>query len=91
MTTTTRYRIYVDLFFFLKGFVQYIQSQPLRHVLEHHRTIRQYLQSKVNDETDLNELGIPHEVLDAYVKSCGKTLSIICLISIVNLIQLDIV
>jgi hypothetical protein len=56
--------------------VQFIDSQTLRKVLERSRTIRQYLHSKTtninNDETNLNEMGIPHEVMDAYVKSCGE-------------------
>ena len=66
---------FVDVLFlrlYSIGFVQFIDSQPLRCVLERHRTIRQYLQSKVNQETNLNDLGIPHDVLDAYVKSCGN-------------------
>ncbi|CAF1257480.1 unnamed protein product [Rotaria magnacalcarata] len=57
------------------GFVQFIDSQPLRNVLEPKRTIRQYLQSKTtvtnSEDTTLNETGIPHEVMDAYVKSCA--------------------
>jgi hypothetical protein len=59
-----------------QGFVQFIESQPLRHVLERHRTIRQYLQSRitsnVNEDTTLNEIGLPPDVVDAYVKSCGQ-------------------
>jgi hypothetical protein len=52
--------------------VQFIDSQPLRRVLERNRTIRQHLQSKAtNDDTNLTETGISHEVMDAYVKSCG--------------------
>lgn len=55
--------------------MQFIDSQPLRNVLEPKRTIRQYLQSKTtitnSDDQTFNETGIPHEVMDAYVKSCG--------------------
>lgn len=59
-------------FFLLQGFVQYIDSHTLRRVLERSRTIQQHLQSKVTSEdTNLNEIGIPHEVMDAYVRSCG--------------------
>ncbi|CAF1247836.1 unnamed protein product [Adineta steineri] len=57
------------------GFVQFIDSQSLRRVLDRSRTIRQYLQSKaivtISDDATSNEVGIPHEVLDAYVKSCA--------------------
>ncbi|CAF3394201.1 unnamed protein product [Rotaria sp. Silwood1] len=57
------------------GFVQFIDSQPLRKVLERNRTIRQYLQTKApitnSDDTTQNEIGIPHDVMDAYVKSCA--------------------
>jgi hypothetical protein len=45
-------------------------------VLERHRTIRQYLQSKATstnpEDSNINEAGISREVMDAYVKSCGK-------------------
>ncbi len=51
--------------------MQFIDSQPLRRVLERNRTIRQYLQSKYNEEPALNDIGMPNEVMDAYVKSCG--------------------
>ncbi len=55
--------------------MQFIDSQSLRRVLERSRTIRQYLQSKTtttnSEDTTLKEVGIPHEVMDAYVKSCG--------------------
>ncbi|CAF1354755.1 unnamed protein product [Rotaria sp. Silwood1] len=55
------------------GFVQFIESQPLQKILERNRTIRQYLQNKVNitnnDDPILNETGIPREMMDAYVKS----------------------
>lgn len=55
--------------------MQFIDSQSLRRVLERSRTIRQYLQSKAivtnSEDATLNEVGIPHEVMDAYVKSCG--------------------
>ena len=64
-----------DILHFIAGFVQFIESQPLRPILERHRTIRQYLQSKVTntttDDVSLSDIGIPHDVLDAYVKSCG--------------------
>ncbi|CAF1030237.1 unnamed protein product [Adineta ricciae] len=57
------------------GFVQFIDSQSLRRVLERSRTIRQYLQSKAiitnSEDATFNDIGIPHEVLDAYVKSCA--------------------
>ncbi len=57
------------------GFIQFIDSQPLQKVLERTRTIRQYLQSKVTatntEDTVLTETGIPREMMDAYVKSCG--------------------
>ncbi|UJR36681.1 hypothetical protein I4U23_029398 [Adineta vaga] len=57
------------------GFVQFIDSQSLRHVREHSRTIRQYLQNKAiittSEDAPLSEVGIPHEVSDAYVKSCA--------------------
>ncbi len=56
--------------------MQFIDSQTLRRVLERNRTIRQHLQSRAasinHDETNLNDVGIPHEVMDAYVKSCGE-------------------
>ncbi len=59
--------------YIIKGFVQFIESQTLRRVLERNRTIRQHLQSKATSEdTNLNEIGISHEVMDAYVKSCGQ-------------------
>ena len=55
--------------------MQFIDSQPLRRVLERNRTIRQYLQSKAiltnTEDTTLNEIGISDDVMDAYVKSCG--------------------
>jgi hypothetical protein len=55
--------------------VQFIDSQPLRRVLERNRTIRQYLQSKAtvtnSEDQILHDNGIPNEVMDAYVKSCG--------------------
>ncbi len=52
--------------------MQYIDSHTLRSVLERSRTIRQYLQSKSKSEDpNLNEIRIPHKVMDAYVKSCG--------------------
>ena len=61
------------------GFVQFIDSQPLAKVFERTRTIRQYLQSKITvptnaDDPILTETGIPREMMDAYVKSCGKIL-----------------
>ena len=56
--------------------MQFIDSQPLQKVFERHRTIRQYLQTKVTggnaDDTTFNETGIPEDVMDAYVKSCGR-------------------
>lgn len=56
------------------GFVQFIDSQPLRKVFETNRTIRQYLQSKVinADASQLNTNGLPRDVMDAYVRSCGS-------------------
>ena len=64
-----------NILLFIQGFVQFIDSQPLQSIRESHGTIRQYLQSKVtiknNDDPVLKELGIPREVMDAYVKSCG--------------------
>jgi len=55
------------------GFVQFIESQTLRRVLECNRTIRQYLQSKspTTDDANLSDNGIPHSVMNAYVKSCA--------------------
>lgn len=60
-----------------QGFVQYIPSQALREILERHRTIRQYLQSRFNaadhqDDPTFHQIGLPLNVIDAYVKSCGK-------------------
>ncbi len=63
-----------------KGFVQFIDSQPLQKVFERARTIRQYLQGKVSatntDDPIQAETGIPREMMDAYVKSCGMLYSI---------------
>lgn len=58
----------------LVGFVQFIDSQPLRRVLETNRTIRQYLQSRVPnpDSVTMNENNLPPDMADAYVRSCGK-------------------
>jgi hypothetical protein len=62
----------MKIFLIKKGFVQYIDSHTLRRVLERSRTIRQHLQSKsTSEDPNLNEIGIPHDVMDAYVKSCG--------------------
>lgn len=66
------------------GFVQFIDSQPLQKVFERTRTIRQYLQSKITvptnaDDPILTETGIPREMLDAYVKSCGMLFTFISL------------
>ncbi len=56
--------------------MQFIDSQSLRRVLERSRTIRQYLQSKTtttnSEDPTRKEVVIPHEVMDAYVKSCGE-------------------
>ena len=64
-----------SIIYLIEGFVQFIDSQPLRKVFERNRTIRQYLQSKTtvtdSEDTTLNKIGISHQVIDAYVKSCG--------------------
>ena len=49
----------------------------MRQVLERHRTIRNYLQSKIDsenyqDDPTFHQFGLPYDVLDSYVKSCGK-------------------
>jgi phosphatidylinositol 3-kinase len=58
----------------IQGFVQFIDSQPLRRVRETNRTIRQYFQSKSTNTEDVNsnKNGIPDDVMDAYARSCGK-------------------
>lgn len=59
----------------IEGFVQFIDSQPLQKILERNRTIRQYLQTKITqnnaEDATLMETGIPREMMDNYVKSCG--------------------
>lgn len=59
------------------GFVQFIDSQPLRKVFESNRTIRQYLQSKSTnvDGSQTNVNGLPRDMMDAYVRSCGSLIS----------------
>ncbi|CAF0807142.1 unnamed protein product [Didymodactylos carnosus] len=62
------------------GFVQFIESQSLHHVLEYNKSIKHYLQKTVgvlttNETTGgnagENDLTIPKEVMDSYVKSCA--------------------
>ncbi len=62
---------------FIKGFVQFIESQPLRRIKETKGTIRQYLLSKTANTDDSNK--IPNDVMDAYVRSCGELKINICL------------
>ena len=54
--------------------MQFIDSHTLRKVLERNRTIRQHLknQTSPSEDTSTNEIGIPNEVMDAYVRSCGE-------------------
>jgi hypothetical protein len=61
------------------GFVQFIESQALQRIGETHRSIRHYLQSRVNpnqqDENTVMENGLPRETMDAYVRSCGTMIN----------------
>ena len=66
----------LGILLWLEGFVQFIDSQPLQKILQHNRTIRQHLQSKIvpgnTEDATLIETGIPREMMDNYVKSCGR-------------------
>jgi phosphatidylinositol 3-kinase len=56
--------------FFSTGFVQFIQSTTVADVLLEHGTIQNFFKKNHPSETDPS--GISSNVMDTYVKSCGK-------------------
>ena len=59
-------------YFLYQGFVQFIESQPLRRIKATNRTIGQFLQSKVANTDDSSKNAIPNDIMDTYVRSCGE-------------------